>query len=144
MTPTAQSLIICNSKTGSELAISGYRMACWLHVDEAELDKAPLLALHLARIGVLHIAISGVEASFIHDEIDDVLWNSGFEISTTWHEEPISEVAWDFLNVDFISGGITLRCVIVIGKNLAEELDRLSEIASYLSEASKSGVESRG
>jgi len=119
-------------------------MACWLHVDEAKFDKAPLLALHLAHIGVLHIAISGVEASFIHDEIDDVLWKSGFEISTTWHEESLNEVAWDFLNVDFVSGGIALRCVIVLGKNFTEELDRLSEITAHLSEASKSSVGSRG
>lgn len=138
MKSTAQTLIICYSKTGSELSIVGYRMAVWLHVDEAGRNDAPLLVLHLAKIGEVHVAVSGVEASFIHDEIDEVLWDAGFEIVTTWHEEPLIEVAWEFLNVDFVSGGITLRCAIVLGKSFVAELDRLSEIVGYLAEASKS------
>lgn len=138
MIATDRSLLICDSATASGLRTSGYRMACWLHVDEAEVGRGPALAVHLASLGAVHIAVSGVEASFIHDEIDDALWAAGYEIATTWHEESLSEIAWDFLNVDFVSGGIGMRCVTVLGSSLTTELVRASEIVLCLAEASKS------
>lgn len=130
-------LIFCDSGTASEFGFAGHKTACWLHVDESDTNKAPMLAVLLARAGAVHFAVSGIEASYLHDEIDDALIAAGFEVATTWHEEPVTEVAWDFLNVDFVAGEVTLRCVVVLGRSLTAELERLTELVGYLADASR-------
>lgn len=129
------SFILCDSAAAVGLALTQSRLSCWIHVDDQGAAKAPRLALHFAHAGAVHFAISGIEASYVHDEIDDALLAAGFEIATTWHEEPLKEVAWDFANIDFVSGGPSTKFVVVTGPSESSEMNRIAELARYLAEA---------
>jgi hypothetical protein len=137
MTPhRTHPFVFCDSQTAMRLAFTGERIAVWLHVERSSgFDLKPLV-LALVRAGAVHFAVSGDQAAARHDQIDDCLLDANeVGIPTTWHEEALAEIAWDFANVDFASGGITLRWIIVIGESPERELSVIGELAGRLAAA---------
>lgn len=128
--------VFCDSQTAMRLAPTGERIAVWLHVERSSGVVLNPLVLALVRAGAVHFAVSGDQAAQRHDQIDDCLLDANEAgISTTWHEESLADIAWDFANIDFASGGISLRWVIVIGESRERELSMMGELAGRLAAA---------
>jgi|GEM_PF-4900246 len=129
-------LLFCDSRSVRSLTFKDQKIAVWFHIDwTSEIDLSNLV-LGLARHGAVHFAVSGANAPDWHDRIDNALLEAGIaSVVTTWHEEPLDEVAWDFANIDFVSGGLSLKCVVVLGESAASERATISRLAKHLSGA---------
>lgn len=126
--------VFCDSASASILAFKDQKLAVWFHIDRNSEPDLSSLVQQFASNGAVHFAVSGANSPDLHDKIDDVLLDSGItSIVTTWHEEPLDEVAWDFANIDFCSARASIRCVVVFGNSLEAELAIISRLAKHIS-----------
>jgi len=139
MTRSSQNIIACTGEALFEIRVSVSPVFCWLYFQEKTPHNFEDLVKHVASLPSTHIAVSGRNCAMIHDEIDDVLMELGkSEITTTWHEEPDDEAAWDFINLDFNDNRAACRIVAVIGRDLGQQLAKLSDLVQLCKTALKS------
>jgi hypothetical protein len=122
-------IIACRGNALRDLKVSSTPCFCWLHFEVSPLADFPETIKHLARLPSTHIAISGKDAAYLHDQIDDILVEMGSEsITTTWHEEPLQETAWDFMNLDFNEDEAASHIIAVFAHDLNRDLALLKDL----------------
>jgi len=86
--------------------------------------------------------ISGHRCEQLHDQIDDKLegLHLDFEVYTTWHEEEIPQIVWDFIFVFAQTVNAHNGVVVVMSKNRVKQLLCMSEIARNCAEVIQSEV----
>jgi hypothetical protein len=131
------SLILLNSEAARSFRLDDVNVSWWLHMKKGWDESSYEIISNLTRSASVHFTVSGVDAMLVHDRIDDIAFDRGFEPTTTWHEGALNEVVWDFLNVDYSSKTITIRCIVVLGESSISELETLSDLISLIAEVAK-------
>jgi hypothetical protein len=66
----------------------------------------------------------------VHDQVDDILASmpGGAKVATIWDEGPLTDAAWDFLNLDFIENVAPSRIVGAFADDLESQITLLGEL----------------